>query len=170
MSTECSSGAVPGGVLANLPSLPAKPSEAGSPGRGGARERAQFSPPGGNGDKRTLRRRAAMGKVGRRPQAGGEIPLCTMSSIRILSPQPSRLRRATFPLGGRLRGERRNEVSHKILLPTFLFKKSRSVEAVHGPVGALFQDALHGVGGPLHRLVHDLFVLPLELAQHPARS
>ena len=90
-----------------------------------------------------------------------------MSSIRILSPHPSRLRRATFPLGGRLRGERRNEVSHKILLPTFLFKKSRSVEAVHGPVGALFQDALHGVGGPLHRLVHDLFVLPLELAQHP---
>ena len=69
MSTECSSGAVPGGVLANLPSLPAKPSEAGSPGRGGARERAQFSPPGGNGDKRTLRRRAAVGKVTRRPQA-----------------------------------------------------------------------------------------------------
>ena len=64
--------------------LPAKPSEAGSPGRGGARERTQFSPPGGNGvewtqgelarrDKRRwpgpLRRRAAMGKVGRRPQA-----------------------------------------------------------------------------------------------------
>ena len=60
------------------------PSEAGSPGKGGTRERAQFSPPGGNGDKRTqgelarrakrrwpgpLRRRAAMGKVGRRPQA-----------------------------------------------------------------------------------------------------
>ena len=70
--------------MANLPSLPAKPSKAGSPGRGGARERAQFSPSGGNGDKRTqgelarrakrrwpgpLRRRAAMGKVGRRPQA-----------------------------------------------------------------------------------------------------
>ena len=66
------------------PVLPAKPSAAGSPGRGGARERAQFSPSGGNGDKRTqgelarrakrrwpglLRRRAAMGKVGRRPQA-----------------------------------------------------------------------------------------------------
>ena len=77
-------GAVPGGVLFNLPCLPAKPSTAGSPGRGGARERAQFSPSGGNGDKRTqgelarrakrrwpgpLRRRAAMGKGTRRPQA-----------------------------------------------------------------------------------------------------
>ena len=66
------------------PVLPAKPSAAGSPGRGGARERAQFSPSGGNGDKRTqgelarrakrrwpgpLRRRAAMGKVGRRPES-----------------------------------------------------------------------------------------------------
>ena len=75
-------GAVPGGVLVNLPCLPAKPSTAGSPGRGGARERAQFSPSGGNGDKRTqgelarrakrrwpgpLRRRAAMDKGTRRP-------------------------------------------------------------------------------------------------------
>ena len=51
------------------PVLPAKPSVAGSPGRGGARERSQFSPSGGNGDKRTLRRRAAAGKVTRRPQA-----------------------------------------------------------------------------------------------------
>ena len=51
------------------PVLPAKPSAAGSPGRGGARKRSQFSPLGGNGDKRTLRRRAAMGKVTRRPQA-----------------------------------------------------------------------------------------------------
>ena len=65
------------------PVLPAKPSAAGSPGKGGARERSQFSPSGGNGDKRTqgelarrakrrwpgpLRRRAAMGKVGRRPE------------------------------------------------------------------------------------------------------
>ena len=49
--------------------LPAKPSEAGSPGRGGARKRTQFSPLGGNGVEWTLRRRAAMGKVGRRPQA-----------------------------------------------------------------------------------------------------
>ena len=77
-------GAVPGGVLPNPSLLPAKPSEAGSPGRGGARERTQFSPLGGNGvewtqgelDRRAkrrwpgpLRRRAAMGKVGRRPQA-----------------------------------------------------------------------------------------------------
>ena len=56
-------------VLPNPSLLPAKPSEAGSPGRGGARERTQFSPPGGNGVEWTLRRRAAMGKVGRRPQA-----------------------------------------------------------------------------------------------------
>ena len=35
-------GARPRGVLFNLPCLPAKPSTAGSPGRGGARERAQF--------------------------------------------------------------------------------------------------------------------------------
>ena len=77
-------GRVPGGVLPNPSLLPAKPSEAGSPGRGGARERTQFSPPGGNGvewtqgelarrDKRRwpgpLRRRAAAGKVTRRPQA-----------------------------------------------------------------------------------------------------
>ena len=34
-----------------------KPSEAGCVGRGGARERVQFSPKGGNGTKRTLRRR-----------------------------------------------------------------------------------------------------------------
>ena len=34
-----------------------KPSEAGCVGRGGARERVQFSPQGGNGTKRTLRRR-----------------------------------------------------------------------------------------------------------------
>ena len=33
------------------------PAAAGRVGRGGARERAQFSPSGGNGDKRTLRRR-----------------------------------------------------------------------------------------------------------------
>ena len=34
-----------------------KPSETGCVGRGGARERVQFSPQGGNGTKRTLRRR-----------------------------------------------------------------------------------------------------------------
>ncbi len=33
--------------------------------------------------------------------------------------------------------------------------------------GPSFEDALHGVGGPLHRLVDGLSVLPLELAQHP---
>ena len=40
---------------------PPKPSEAGSVGRGGARERAKFSPPlGGNEAKRTLRRRGRL--------------------------------------------------------------------------------------------------------------
>ena len=48
-----------------------KRTAAGSPGKGGARERSQFSPSGGNGDKRTLRRRAAAGKVTRR--RSGEI-------------------------------------------------------------------------------------------------
>ena len=94
------------------------PSEAGSPGKGGTRERAQFSPPGGNGDKRTqgelarrakrrwpgpLRRRAAMGKVGRR--RGGEISPHTTDLIQNPPPHPSRLRRATFPPGGRLKKE-----------------------------------------------------------------
>ena len=51
--------------------LPTKPSEAGLLGKGEARERAQFSPLGGNGAERTLRRRAAVDKVGRR--RGGEI-------------------------------------------------------------------------------------------------
>lgn len=36
---------------------PRKPSEAGCVGRGGARKRVQFSPQGGNGIERTLRRR-----------------------------------------------------------------------------------------------------------------
>ena len=57
------------------------------------------------------------------PPAGGEISLCTTSSIRILPPHPSGLRPVTFPPGGRLREKRRNTVSHKILLPTFLLRK-----------------------------------------------
>ena len=57
------------------------------------------------------------------PPTGGEISLCTTSSIRILPPHPSGLRPATFPPGGRLREKRRNTVSHKILLPTFLLRK-----------------------------------------------
>ena len=73
-------GRVPGGALSNPSLLPAKPSETGSPGRGGARERTQFSPLGGNGVEWTLRRRAAMGKVTRPAgrnlllRQGGEIP------------------------------------------------------------------------------------------------
>ena len=43
----------------------AKPSAAGLRWRGGARKRAQFSPLGGNGDKRTLRRRRAQWDGGR---------------------------------------------------------------------------------------------------------
>ena len=87
MSTKCSSGAVPGGVLPNPSLLPVKPSAAGSPGRGGARERSQFSPSGGNGDKRTLRRRAAGGKVTRRTQAA-KFPLRITNSFQNLPPHP----------------------------------------------------------------------------------
>ena len=95
-------GAVPGGVLFNLPCLPAKPSTAGSPGRGGARERAQFSPSGGNGDKRTLRRRAAGGKVTRRPQAA-KFPLRITNSIQNLPPHPPQCAHwGTFLPRGRL--------------------------------------------------------------------
>ena len=97
MSTKCSSGAGPyplcpfgtspldkgsrpRGVLPNPSLLPAKPSEAGSPGRGGARERTQFSPPGGNGVEWTLRRRAAEGKGTRRPRAA-KSPQCEKRSL-----------------------------------------------------------------------------------------
>ena len=41
--------------------FPRKPSEAVFVGRGGARERVQFSPQGGNGTKRILRRRGGWG-------------------------------------------------------------------------------------------------------------
>ena len=88
-------GAVPGGVLFNLPCLPAKPSTAGSPGRGGARERAQFSPSGGNGDKRTLRRRAAMGKGTRRPQAA-KSPAKTSRSGAPRSSRPTRMQEKDY--------------------------------------------------------------------------
>ena len=89
--------------------LPAKPSEAGSPGRGGARKRTQFSPLGGNGVEWTLRRRAAMGKVGRR--RSGEIPRANLQDRRAGSSRPTQktlynrplIRLATlgtFPLEG----------------------------------------------------------------------
>ena len=69
-----------------------------------------FPPLGGNGDKRTLRRRAAMGKVTRRPQAA-KLPCANNTSkaarrgrralhkkpLYHRPPHPSRLRRATFP-------------------------------------------------------------------------
>ena len=53
----------------------------------------------------------------------GEIPLRTTNAVRNPPPHPSGLRPATFPPGGRLREKRRNTVSHKILLPTFLLRK-----------------------------------------------
>ena len=127
MSTKCSSGAGPyplcpfgtppldkgsrpRGVLPNPSLLPAKPSEAGSPGRGGARERTQFSPPGGNGvewtqgelarrDKRRwpgpLRRRAAMGKGTRRPQAA-KSPAKTFRSGAPRSSRPTRMQEKDY--------------------------------------------------------------------------
>ena len=45
------------------------PAPVGLLGKGGARERTQVSPLGGSGAERTLRRRAAVGKVTRRPPA-----------------------------------------------------------------------------------------------------
>ena len=95
-------GAVPGGVLPNPSLLPAKPSGAGLPGRGGARERTQFSPPGGNGVEWTLRRRAAMGKVGRRPQAA-KFPAQNYSkNSSTTGLKASQLRRATKWSPGRM--------------------------------------------------------------------
>ena len=113
MSTKCPSGAVPGGALPNPSLLPTKPSEAGSPGRGGARERTQFSPPGGTGgngvewtqgelarrDKRRwpgpLRRRAAMGKGTRRPQAA-KSPAKTSRSGAPRSSRPTRMQEKDY--------------------------------------------------------------------------
>ena len=57
--THDQSGDIAGAVNGNYTGPQLKPSEAGSVGRGGARERAQFSPPGGNEDERTLLRRGA---------------------------------------------------------------------------------------------------------------
>ena len=79
-------------------------------GRGGARERTQFSPPGGNGvewtqgelarrDKRRwpgpLRRRAAMGKGTRRPQAA-KSPAKTFRSGAPRSSRPTRMQEKDY--------------------------------------------------------------------------
>ena len=113
------------------PVLPANPSAAGSPGRGGARERPQFSPSGGNGDKRPqgelarrakrrwpgpLRRRAAAGKVTRRRSGeisprkryrkGGAPSRRALQDIRTLTPHPPPSG-VPFPRGGRLKKSRR---------------------------------------------------------------
>ena len=133
------------------PVLPAKPSVAGSPGRGGARERSQFSPSGGNGDKRT------QGELPRRGKRGWPGPLVSFPSLgkklaarrrrnlparneTALSspPHPSGLTASHLPPRGKAlcggaalirprgkayNGRRRNAVSHKILLLTFLLRK-----------------------------------------------
>lgn len=57
--THDQSGDIAGAVDGNYTGPQLKPSEAGSVGRGGARERAQFSPSGGNEDEQTLLRRGA---------------------------------------------------------------------------------------------------------------
>lgn len=57
--THDQSGDIAGAVDQDNMGTQPKPSEAGSAGREGARERAQFSPSGGNGDERTLRRLGA---------------------------------------------------------------------------------------------------------------
>ena len=98
------------------PVLPAKPSAAGSPGKGGARERSQFSPSGGNGDKRTLRRRAAAGKVTRRRSGeisprkryrkGSAPSRRALQDIRTLTPHPPPSG-VPFHRGGRLKKSRR---------------------------------------------------------------
>ena len=87
--------------------FPTKPSEAGLLGKGGAREQAQFLPLGGNGAERTLRRRAAVDKVGRRrggeispsppqrtdPPPAGENPLLTICPPGDIVPLSNRHRR-----------------------------------------------------------------------------
>lgn len=57
--THDQSGDIAGAVCGDHMGTQPKPSEADSAGRGGARERTQFSPSGGNGGERTLRRRGA---------------------------------------------------------------------------------------------------------------
>lgn len=57
--THDQSSDIAGAVNGNYTGPQLKPSEAGSIGRGGARELAQFSPSGGNEDERTLLRRGA---------------------------------------------------------------------------------------------------------------
>lgn len=57
--THDQSGDIAGAVTQDDMGTQPKPSEAGSAGRGGARERTQFSPSGGNGVERTLRRLGA---------------------------------------------------------------------------------------------------------------
>ena len=57
--THDQSGDIAGAVDGEQMGPQPKPSEAGSVGRGGARERVEFSPSGGNGTERTLLRRGA---------------------------------------------------------------------------------------------------------------
>ena len=146
MSTKCSSGAGPyplcpfgtspldkGSrprcVLPNPSLLPAKPSEAGSPGRGGARERTQFSPPGGNGVEWTLRRRAAVGKVTRRPQAAKSHCEERNRSIIVPSSAPVCALGHLPPRGKAIVVGRRNEVSHKVLCQAFFQESGKTLSS-----------------------------------------
>ena len=96
MSTKCSSGAVPGGVLGYLSRTPGEAQRSGFAGKRRSKEAvAVFA-------ARRKRRQADFATTSRRgqshsPPAGGETPLRTTNAVRTLSPHPSRLRRAAFP-------------------------------------------------------------------------
>ena len=96
MSTKCSSGAVPGGVLGYLSRTPGEAQRSGFAGKRRSKEAvAVFA-------ARRKRRQADFATTSRHgqshsPPAGGETPLRTTSAVRTLSPHPSRLRRAAFP-------------------------------------------------------------------------
>ena len=96
MSTKCSSGAVPGGVLGYLSRTPGEAQRSGFAGKRRSKEAvAVFA-------ARRKRRQADFATTSRHgqsnsPPAGGETPLRTTNAVRNLPPHPSRLRRAAFP-------------------------------------------------------------------------
>ncbi len=110
---RCSSGAVPGGVLVNLSRTPGEAQRSGFAGKRrskGAgvvfavrrkRRQADFATTSRHGQSRS-------------PPAGGEIPCAPRDG----APGRRALRSKRKP------GRRRNTVSHKVLLPTFLSRKT----------------------------------------------
>ena len=121
MSTKCPSAASPAALCQSL----VTPGEAQRSGFAGKRRSK-----GTNAVFAARRKRSGVdfATTSRRgqshsPPAGGEISLCTTSSIRILPPSSVWPSASHLPPGGRLREKRRNTVSHKILLPTFLLRK-----------------------------------------------